>query len=103
MANKIKQLNAGQAPSLLNTEKANELINKINALTESSASDMAELGGLSLKVSDSGKIELDITQEALEVLQGGGGGGVPEGFVEQRYNALVNGISTGTVFLVKVE
>ena len=81
----------------------NELINKINALTESSASDMAELGGLSLKVSDSGKIELDITQEALEVLQGGGGGGVPEGFVEQRYNALVNGISTGTVFLVKVE
>ena len=102
MANQIKRLNAGQAPSLLNTQKANELIDKINELTSSSASSMAELAGISLKVSDSGKIELDITQKASEILTGEGGG-VPEGFVEQQYGAIVNGVTKGTTFLVKID
>lgn len=104
MANQIKRLNAGQAPSLLNTQKANELIDKINELTSSSASSLAELAGISLKVSDSGKIELDVTQKVAEILTGeGGGGGVPEGFVEQQYGAIVNGVRKGTTFLVKID
>ncbi len=105
MAKKIKRLNSGQAPSLLNTQKANELIDKINELTDSSASAMAELAGISLKVSDSGKIELDITQEASEILtgEGGGGGGIPEGFVQQQFGAIVNGTRKGTTFLVKID
>lgn len=100
MANKIKELNAGQAPSLLDTTKANELIKKINALTSSEASTMAQLGGLSLKVSDDGKIELDISQDALEVLQSSGLG-VPEGFAEQNFTTIVNGSWADFTFLVK--
>lgn len=97
MANKIKELNAGQSPSLLDTTKANELIKKINALTSSEASTMAQLGGLSLKVSDDGKIELDISQDALEVLQGSG----VEGFSEYTFTTIVNGNYANFTFLVK--
>jgi hypothetical protein len=98
MANQIKELNAGQAPSLLDTTKANELIKKINALTSSEATSMAELGGLSLKVSDDGKIELDITQETLEALQSSG---LPEGFNEQIFTTIIDGNYANFSFLVK--
>lgn len=97
MANKIKRLNAGQAPSLLNTEKANELIDKINSLTESSATAMAELGGLSLKVSESGKIELDITQDALEALTGQG----VDGYQNKVFRVIESGNFVDYEFLVK--
>ncbi len=103
MANKIQKLISGQTPSLLNTQKANELINKINELTNSSSTDMAELAGMSLKVTDSGKLKLDVTQELLEKLTGEGGGGVPEGFVQQQFGAIVNGTRKGTTFLVKID
>lgn len=97
MANKIKRLNAGQAPSLINAQKGNELIDKINSLTESSASAMAELGGISLKSTDSGKLELDITQETLNKLQGDG----VDGFQTKVFRVVESGNFVDYQFLVK--
>ena len=111
MAKKITPLNAGQAPSLLDTTKANEVINTINALTSSSASGMAELGGLSLRVTDEGKIELDISQSALDALQrkeistpdvvSSGGGSIPSDYSERSFTTIVNGNYAVFTFLVK--
>lgn len=112
MAKKITPLNAGQAPSLLDTTKANEVINTINALTSSSASAMAELGGLSLRVTDEGKIELDISQNALDALQrkeistpnvvsSSSGGSIPSDYSERSFTTIVNGNYAVFTFLVK--
>lgn len=111
MAKQITPLNAGQAPSLLDTTKANEVINTINAITSSSASAMAELGGLSLRVTDEGKIELDVSQSALDALQrkeistpdvvSSSGGSIPSDYSERSFTTIVNGSYAVFTFLVR--
>lgn len=114
MAKQIEQLNAGQAPTLLDASKGNELINALNSLMSSGSSQKAELAGISLKVLESGRIELDISQEAAEILNppeteepeeiptsGGGGGGIPSGFAQEQFTTIVNGIAQTRTFLTK--
>ena len=59
---KIEKVIKGQAPSLLDANKANELIEKINGLLSSRAQDP-----LSLKVDSDGSMNLNVALSPLEV------------------------------------
>jgi len=59
---KIEKVIKGQSPSLLDANKANELIEKINGLLSSRAQDP-----LSLKVDSDGSINLNVALSPLEV------------------------------------
>lgn len=59
---KIEKVIKGQAPSLLDAKKANELIEKINGLLSSRAQDP-----LSLKVDSDGSMNLNVALSPLEV------------------------------------
>jgi hypothetical protein len=109
MAEQIERLNAGQTPSLLQAAKGNELIDAINALRKSKSTQSADIAGISLTTKSDGSLELNITSDLLEKLNpqtekedGEATTDIASGFVEQRFNATVNGVSTGTVFLVKI-
>jgi len=65
---RIQELSSGQAPSLLDARKGNELIKSINGLLESRSSQKAEIAGITLRVLDSGKIELDVSQTVIDML-----------------------------------
>lgn len=58
---KISKVKKGQAPSLLNADKANDLIKMVNGLLTSQAQDP-----LSLKVDGDGKINININLSPLE-------------------------------------
>jgi len=59
---KIEKVIKGQSPSLLDANKANELIEKINGLLSSRAQDP-----LSLKVDSDGSMNLNVALSPLEV------------------------------------
>lgn len=59
----IKRVVKGQAPSLLDTQKANELIDMINGILSSRAQDP-----LKLSVDSSGAINLNINLSPLDVV-----------------------------------
>jgi len=104
MAKQIPKLNSGQAPSLLNAEKGNELINAINALLTSTASTKAQIAGLSLRVDGNGQIILDATEDLVNIIRNiteGETNGVPEGFVETNVVAIRNGVATNLTILAK--
>lgn len=108
MAKDIERLLAGQAPSLLNTTKGNELIDAINTLRTSRSSMSAESAGIILRVSSEGRIELDVTSDLLEQLnpqndeqEEQAPGAIPEGYAEATFVVTVNGIATVRTFLIK--
>lgn len=112
MAKTIQKLNRGQAPSLINADKGNELISAINALLESGTTQKAELAGITLKVTEGGRLELDISQEAQEILNPDpteepesvtqpSKGGLPPGFAQEQFTTIVNGIATTKTFLTR--
>ena len=104
MTKRISLLNAGQAPTLLSAQKGNQLINAINALVTSKASEKAQNAGLRLIVEENGRLILDATNElasALEKTIESGGGGVPEGFEEETFTVIVDGERRIRTFLTK--
>lgn len=105
MAKNIERLNAGQTPSLLQASKGNELIDAINYLRASKSSADADGSGISLKVTSEGVIELDVSQATANVLAPAQETGqlLPTGFVEQRFNATVNGVAKGIILLIKTD
>ena len=88
MAKNIERLSSGQAPSLLDASKGNELIDAINTLRNSKSTGSAEVAGIVLKTSAEGALQLDVTSDFMEKLNpqsddnetqadsGGGGGGL---------------------------
>jgi len=109
MAKQIERLNAGQTPSLLQASKGNELIDAINNLRNSRSTQSADIAGISLRTTGEGVLELDVNSDLLEKLNpqsteedANATTDIPEGYTEQRYNATVNGVTRGTVFLVKI-
>lgn len=104
MARRIPLLNAGQAPTLLSAQKGNQVINAINALITSKASEKAQNAGLRLIVEEDGRLILDATNElasALENIIISGGGGLPAGFEEETLTVVINGVRTTRTFLTK--
>lgn len=108
MAKNLERLNAGQTPSLLQATKGNELIDAINNLRNSRSTQSADIAGISLKVTSEGFLELDVSSDLLEALNpqtteddAEATTDIPEGYLEQRFNATVDGVSKGTIFLVK--
>lgn len=108
MAKELARLNAGQTPSLLQASKGNELIDAINNLRSSKSTQSADIAGISLKATSEGVLELDVSSDLLEKLNpqtteedAEATTDIPAGFVEQRYNATVDGVARGTIFLVK--
>ena len=103
MAKNIDKLISGQTPSLLQADKGNELIDAINQIRESKSTANAERSGITLKVSSEGALELDVSEATanalVEITQDTSD--IPEGYREQRFNATVDGVSKGTIFLVK--
>lgn len=108
MAKQIERLSSGQTPSLLQATKGNELIDAINNLRNSKSTQSADIAGISLRTTSEGVLELDVSSDLLEKLNpqsteedAEASTDIPEGFSEQRFNATVNGVATGTIFLVK--
>lgn len=116
MAKRIQPLQSGQAPSLLDANKGNELVNAINGLMSSKSSEKAQISGLNLKVLDTGQIILDVSQETVEILApsetesendlpvGGGGDDddrIPDGFTEEQFTTIINGVSRTVTLLSK--
>lgn len=111
---KIQELSSGQAPSLLDARKGNELIKSINGLLESRSSQKAEIAGITLRVLDSGKIELDVSQNVIDMLTpseeevdeepnsgDGNGTSFPSGYGEKTFKVIENGNLIDLKFLVK--
>lgn len=69
MAKDIQRLNAGQAPSLLQADKGNELIDAINNLRKSKSTANANASGFILKVNAEGALEFDLTQATANALE----------------------------------
>ena len=108
MAENIQRLNSGQSPTLLQASKGNELIDAINSLRNSKSSQRADSAGISLKVTSGGSLELDVDSDTLAILNpqdeqedAEATTDIPEGYVEQRVNAISNGIPQGIIILVK--
>ncbi len=98
----IEKLTSGQTPSLLQASKGNELIDAINHLTNSKSTVNADIGGITLKSTAEGSLELDVSEATANALNNlTQSGGIPSGFVEQRVNAVSNGQSQGVIILVK--
>lgn len=114
MAKRIQPLQSGQAPSLLDANKGNELVNAINGLMSSKSSEKAQIAGLNLKVLDTGQIILDVSQETVEVLApsetesendlpvgGDDDDRIPDGFTEEQFTTIINGVSRTVTLLSK--
>lgn len=115
MAKRITLLNAGQAPTLLSATKGNELINTLNGLINSRASEKASSVGLRLLVGDDGSLILDATNELASALQklrsqnedndSDEGGDdtpiIPEGYSERTVSLVDNGTISSVTILVK--
>ena len=95
MPTKIQPFVRGQAPTLLDAQRANELVRVINGLVQSK-------GTNGIKVSVEGDGRLVISGEILENLIGEGGGGLPEGFEEETLDVVEDDNTAGQrVFLTK--
>ena len=68
MAKRIQKVSRGQAPTLLNADKANELINVVNELSSSECSGKAQSAGFMFKSQGQGGLILDITDSLAEGL-----------------------------------
>lgn len=108
MAKNIDRLASGQAPSLLNASKGNELIDAINNLRNSKSSTSAETAGIILRVSGEGGLELDVTSDFLELLnpqndveENEEPSGIPEGYEEVVLIVTRNGLADAMTFLIK--
>lgn len=69
MAKDLKRVNKGQAPSLLDSIKANEVIDAINHLRQSKSTSNASASGFTLKTNSEGAIELDVTQSTANAIE----------------------------------
>ena len=69
MAQSLKRLNKGQAPSLLDANKGNELIDAINNLRKAKSSANASAAGFILKANSEGAIEFDLTQSTANAIE----------------------------------
>jgi len=85
---KIEKVKKGQVPSLLDTNKANELIGKINGLLSSTAD-----APLDLTVNGDGSISISIDTTQI--------GGLPDGYVETDVILCINGSPVAGQFLFK--
>ena len=94
---RITKVVKGSAPSLLEAEKANELINAINGLAN-----VKPISPIRARVhADWSGFEIDIDIEALKI-KIGGGGGVPEGFDEEELDVVEDNNTAGRrIFLTK--
>ena len=115
MAKRITLLNAGQAPTLLSATKGNEVINTINGLINSRASEKASSIGLRLLVEADGSLVLDATNELASSLQklrsqtvtnddeegGDDEPVIPEGYSERTVSLVDNGTISSVTILVK--
>ena len=72
MAQDITRLNAGQAPSLLQADKGNQLIDAINNLRKSKSSSNANASGFTLKVNAEGALEFDVSQSTANAIETAG-------------------------------
>jgi hypothetical protein len=92
MTTKIQPFVRGQAPTLLDAERANQLVRVINGLMQSK-------GTNGIKVSVEGDGRLVISGEILEDLLGEG---LPEGFAEETLDVVEDDNTAGQrVFLTK--
>ena len=69
MAKNLTRLNKGQAPTLLDAEKGNELIDSINNLRQSKSTPNANALGFILKTNSEGAITLDVTQSTANAIE----------------------------------
>jgi len=83
MATKLTRLVPKQAPTLLDAEKGNELIDAINGLIQSTG-----VGGIKVTVEGNGRLIIS--------------GGIPEGFEEETLDVVEDDNTAGQrVFLTK--
>ena len=90
----ITRLVKGSAPSLLQTEKGNEVVDAINSLIESEGEDPIDVRFESASGSFPAKMIVSIDPDAL------GGDGVPEGFEETAVvicDRATNTATSGTI------
>jgi hypothetical protein len=86
----ITRLVKGSAPSLVKTEKGNELIDAINSLIRSEGESPIEVRFESAAGSIPAKMVISLDEEALN--------GLPEGFEEEPFTLCRNGEPvTGTI------
>ncbi len=102
MATKLQKFTRGQAPTLLDAGRANELIDAINGLMQSTGK-----GGIKIVVEGSGRLVIS-GEELLEQIQQiieelpENGGGLPDGFEEETLDIVEDDNQAGRrVFLTK--
>lgn len=95
MATKIQPFVKGQAPTLIDAERANQLVRLLNGLIQSK-------GTNGIKVTVEGDGRLVVSGEELQLLIEEGGGGVPEGFEEETFDVVLPDNTAGErIFLAK--
>lgn len=92
-----------QAPTLLDSGRANEIIDRLNGLAASTGSN-----GIKVSVEGSGKLAISGDKDGLLALlglsgtgSGTGGGELPDGFGEEILTICVNGSPQDRVFLTR--
>jgi hypothetical protein len=96
--NKIKRATKGDAPSLVDADYANDLIDAINALQRITIQSAEEH---SVEYSKEGVVFFIKTGETGETIIQSTGGGLPEGFTEQEMTICENGGVSSKLFLMK--
>lgn len=95
MATKLQKFTRGQAPTLLDAGRANELVDAINGLMQSTGK-----GGIKIVVEGSGRLVIS-GEELLEQIQQIGEG-LPDGFEEETLDVVEDNNQAGQrVFLTK--
>jgi hypothetical protein len=99
MATKLQKFTRGQAPTLLDAGRANELVDAINGLIQSTGK-----GGIKIIVEGNGRLVIS-GEELLEQIQQIGEGlpeGLPDGFEEETLDIVEDDNEAGRrVFLTK--
>jgi hypothetical protein len=99
MSTKLQRFTRGQAPTLLDAGRANELVDAINGLLQSTGK-----GGIKIIVEGSGRLVIsgEELEKNIERLIGEGGGEFPEGFEEETLDVVEDNNKAGKrVFLTK--
>ena len=93
----LTKLVSKQAPTLLDSGRANEIIDRLNGLAASTGSN-----GIKVSVEGSGKLAISGDKDGLLALLGSSGtGGVPEGFEEETLDVVVNNQAAQRIFLTR--
>ncbi len=89
---RVQTVVKGSAPSLLEAEKANELIQAVNGLANIVALSPVK----AIVAADWNRVTLELDMEALKTqLANIGGGGVPDGFIQEQLDVVLSDNTAG--------